>query len=94
MKTLGSFISKKTLDRSSFIDQQTVFYIFARVIKEEYGKQGIEHVTLISFRDKKIMLKISRGIWESELLLRKKQIIALINKELGGEEIIDLTISH
>ncbi len=94
MKTLGSFISKKTLERGNFVDQQTVFYIFIRIIKEEYGKQGIEHIVPVSFRERRIELKISGNIWESEILLRKKQIIALLNKELGGEEIADLAVTQ
>lgn len=94
MKTLGTFINKKTLVRGKFIDQQSVFYVFQLIIKDEYGKQGIENIVPMSFRDRKIVIKVLGSTWSIEILARRKQIIAKINKELGGEEIIDLVIGE
>ncbi|KKQ53298.1 MAG: hypothetical protein US70_C0004G0015 [Parcubacteria group bacterium GW2011_GWD2_38_11] len=94
MKTLGSFINKKTLSRGVVIDQQSVFYVFQIVIKDEYGRQGLENIVPISFRDRKIFLKTGSSFWENEILLKRKQIVAKINKEIGGEEIMDVVISQ
>ena len=94
MKTLGSFIDKKNLTRSNVVDQQTVFYVFQLIIKEEYGKQGIENITPVFFKEKKIFIKASGSTWASEIWLRRKQIVARVNKELGSEEIIDLAMNQ
>jgi hypothetical protein len=94
MKTLGSFIDKKTLVRSSVVDQQTVFYVFQLIIKEEYGKQGIENIIPVFFKEKKIFIKASGSTWASEIWLKRGYIIKRVNKELGGEEIIDLAMSQ
>ncbi|MDD5397162.1 MAG: DciA family protein, partial [Candidatus Moranbacteria bacterium] len=93
MKTLGSFIDKKTLTRRTVIDQQTVFYVFQLVIKEEYGKQGLENIVPVVFKENKIFIRTSGSIWANEIWLRRSQIVAKINKELGGEEIVDLAMS-
>ncbi|HBI50962.1 MAG TPA: hypothetical protein DDY21_03905 [Candidatus Moranbacteria bacterium] len=93
MKTLGSFINKKTLNKSAVIDQQSVFYVFQIVIKEEYGRQGLENIVPVSFRDKKVFIRTNSSFWENEILLRRKQIVAKISKELGGEEIIDIVMT-
>lgn len=94
MKTLGSFISKKNLTKSTVVDQQSVFYIFQRIIKEEYGRQGAENITPLFFREKKIFIKVSGQTWPNEVLLKRAQIVAMVNKELGGEEVIDLAMTN
>jgi hypothetical protein len=94
MQTLGSFIGKKTLTKRTVIDQQTVFYVFQLIIKEEYGKQGIENITPVFFKEKKIFIKASGSTWASEIWTRRGQIVARVNKELGSEEIIDLAMSQ
>ena len=94
MKTLGSFINKKTLVRRNVIDQQSVFYVFQLIIKEEYGRQGIENITPVFFKEKKIFIKTSGSTWASEIWLRRGQIVARVNRELGGEEITDLAMSN
>jgi len=94
MKTLGSFIDKKTLSRSSVVDQQTVFYVFQLIIKEEYGKQGTENIVPVFFKEKKIFIKASGSTWASEIWLKRGYIIKRVNKELGGDEIIDLAMSQ
>jgi len=92
MKTLGSFINKKTLTKNITVDQQTIFYIFQRIIKEEYGRQGAENITPLYFREKKIFIRVSGQTWTGEILLRRALIVAMVNKELGGEEVIDLAM--
>ena len=93
MKTLGSFINKKTLSKDVVIDQQSVFYVFHLVIKDEYGRQGIENIVPVSFRDRIIFVKTVNSMWGSEILLRKKQLVARINREIGGEEIVDIVMT-
>jgi hypothetical protein len=94
MKTLGSFINKKTLVRGNVIDQQSIFYIFQLIIKEEYGRQGTESITPVFFRERKIFIRTSGSTWANEIWLQRRQIVARVNKELGGEEITDLAIAN
>lgn len=94
MKTLGSFLNKKTLNKVMTLDEKSVFYVFSLIIKEEYGKQGAENVTPVFYKDKKIFIKTSGSIWASEIWLNRKQIVAKVNRELGSNEILDLSMSN
>ena len=93
MKTLGSFIDKKTLSRRKIIDEKSVFYIFGLVIKEEFGKQGAKNIIPTLFRDKKIVIKVVGSNWASEILLQKSYILKKLNNEFGAEEVFDLVVS-
>ena len=93
MKTLGSFIDKKTLSRRKIIDEKSVFYIFGLIIKEEFGKQGAKNIIPTLFRDKKIVIKVVGSNWASEILLQKSYILKKLNNELGAEEVFDLVVS-
>jgi hypothetical protein len=94
MQKLGSFLDKKTLSKRLIVDEKSVFYVFEFIIKAEYGRQGFEKIKPILFRDRKLFVRISGGLWEGEISLRKKEILNLLNKELGGDEIVDLIISN
>ena len=93
MKKIGSLLDKRKLARRINIDQQTIFYIFDLVIKEEYGKQGAENIKTVFLKDKKIFIKFLKPNWESEIKLQKKYILKKINDQLGENEIMDLLIA-
>ena len=93
MKKIGSLLDRRKLARKN-IDQETVFYIFRQIIKEEYGKQGAENIVPVFFRDRKIFIKATGSMWASEILTNKKQIIRKVNEHLGGEEIAELEMSN
>ena len=93
MKKIGSLLDKRRLARKK-IDQETVFYIFRQIIKEEYGKQGAENIVPVFFRDRKIFIKSTGSMWASEILTNKKHVIKKINEHLGEEEIAELEISQ
>ncbi|EKE19473.1 MAG: hypothetical protein ACD_9C00002G0002 [uncultured bacterium] len=94
MKTLGSFISKKSLVRRTVIDEKSVFYVFGLVIRQEYGIRGAESITPVFFKDKKIFIKAASSAWESEIWLSRNQIVKKVNEQLGSEEIVDLAMSQ
>ena len=94
MKKIASLLDKKRLARKTALDQESIFYIFKQVIKEEYGKQGAENIKPIFFKDKKIFVKAIGSTWVSEILTNKKHIIKKVNEQLGGEEIADLAMSQ
>lgn len=94
MKTLSSFLNKKTLVRRTGIDEKSVFYVFQMMIKEEYGRQGSENIKPVSFREKKLFIQVSGATWVNEIWLNRKNIVDKVNAQLGGEEIIDLAMSN
>jgi hypothetical protein len=93
MKKIGNLLDKRRFAKKINIDQQSVFYVFNLVIKEEYGKQGAENIKPVFFKDKKIFIKNASPNWESEILAQRKNIVKKINDQLGGDEIIDLAMT-
>lgn len=92
MRKIGSLLDKRKLAKKA-IDQQTVFYVFEMIIKEEYGRQGSKNIKPVFFEDKKIFIKLPNSFWASEISEQKKNIIKKINDQLGGDEIINLIIN-
>lgn len=92
MKKLSALLTKKTLNQRSPLDEKSVFFVFNKVIKEEYGKQGSEHIVPRLLKDRKIFVETTSSVWSGELWLNRAFIVARINSEIGNEEITDISI--
>jgi hypothetical protein len=94
MKKIGNLLDKRKFARKTNMDQESIFYVFRQIIKEEYGRQGAENIVPIFFKDKKLFIKTTGSTWENEVRLQRKSIIKKVNSRLGGEEISDLAIEQ
>ena len=87
MQSLKTFLAKKNIKRKIVLDDKTVFYLFKKIIKEEFGNVGIEKLIPDYFAQDTLHIKSQSSAWSSELELQKAKIIRQINKEIGGEQI-------
>jgi hypothetical protein len=94
MKDFKQLLKNKVVGRHAPLDEKSVFYVFQKIIKEEYGKQGIENLKPVFFKDNKIFVKAAGSAWGSEIWLNRENIVSLINKELGSNEIKEITMSN
>ena len=92
MKKLASFLKRKNIYKAVIIDDKSIFYLFGSIIKEEYGKKGVQNLTADYFKDKKIFVKAENSNWANELWLNKNIIIKRMNMELGANEIEDIVL--
>lgn len=92
MKKIGYFLKKKELVKKTALDDKSIFYIFNKIVKEEYGNRGIENVTMSQFKEKKLFIKAGNSNWANEIWLNRQSLIEKINKELGSEEIEELLV--
>jgi len=76
--------------KRSVLDDKTVFYVFKKVIQEDFGKLGIESFVPDYFTGKTIFIRCKNSAWASELWLNKNRIIRKINEELGEKVITDI----
>ncbi len=85
MKSIGKLLNKKLkqLQRPANLDDKTVFYVFKKVIQEEFGNIGAEKFRPEYFGNKVLAIKSDSSAWASELWLNKGKIIRKLNKELG-----------
>jgi hypothetical protein len=85
MKSIKNYLSKKDLFQVRNIDEKTIFYIFRKVVKEEFGNIGADKFKTEYFKDKTIFIKSDSSVWSSELWLNKDKIVRKINQEAGGK---------
>jgi len=94
MKSLKNLLDKKIGAKNQaekfILDDKDIFYIFNRVIKEEFGNMGASKLKPDYFGKKILHIRAESPTWASELWLNKKAIIRKLNKEFGQEIIADI----
>jgi len=83
MKLLKNYLAKKDIFQPKALDDQTVFFVFKKVIKEEFGNVGIEKLVPDYYKNKTIFVKSDSSNWKNELWLQKNKVVRKMNKELG-----------
>jgi len=87
MKLIKNYLAKRNVFQPKMLDEQTVFYVFRKVIKEEFGNVGIENLIPNYYNNKTIFVKSDSSAWASELWLNKDRIVRKMNGELGDGSI-------
>ncbi len=91
MKSLRSLLTYKSPERLArkklVLDDKTVFYVFNKVIAEEFGLIGKQKFTPDYFSGKTLFVKAENSAWSAELWTNRGKIIAKINQEIGEEAV-------
>lgn len=94
MKSLKVLLDKKIgakkITKNFVLDNKDIFYLFNRVIKEEFGNIGAAKLKPDYFGKKILHVQAGSPAWASELWLNKKEIIRKLNKDSGQEIITDI----
>ena len=94
MKTLKSLLSKRKelhLAPAALTDKD-IFYIFRRVVKEEFGALGESKFQADYFKNKTIFIKSESSVWAAELFSNRSRIVRKLNEELGEGAIRDIKL--
>lgn len=83
MQLIRNYLAKRNVFQPRILDDQTVFYVFRKVIKEEFGNLGAEKLIPDYYNNKTIFVKSTSSSWASEIWLHKDRIMRKINSELG-----------
>jgi hypothetical protein len=83
MKSLKNLFAKRENKKRTALSDKDIFYIFSKIIKEEFGNIGASKLKADYFKNKTIFVKSGSLAWASELFLSRNMIIRKINKELG-----------
>ncbi len=67
MKTLKSLLNKRENLKKISLTDKDIFYIFQKVIKEEFGNYGSEKLKADFFKNKTIFVKCESSNFASEL---------------------------
>ena len=90
MKKIDQLLKSRDADKKMVLDEKTIFYIFGKIIEEEYGKKGVSNFFPVAYKGKKLFIKSPSSSWKNELWLNKGEILRKVNLELGGTEILDI----
>lgn len=94
MRTLKDLLPKKHLSVAKEVDEKTVFHIAKRVVEQEYGVRGVENITPVFYKEKKLFLAPRSSLWASEILLQRVHLTKCINATLGTEAVIEIKITR
>lgn len=97
MKNIGQWLAKKNVEPEraepkKYWDDKSIFYAFQRVIKAEYGAQGLKNFQADFWKNGKLFVRTESSVWASELQLKREEIRAKINQELGAEEVREIKL--
>ncbi len=85
MKALGDILSGRKLQKKQILDDKTVFFVFKKVIEEEFGQIGKSKFTPDYFAKRILFVRAQNSAWSAELWTNKARIIQKINEELGED---------
>lgn len=97
MKNLKDLLPKKHLHtprhgREGGFDDQTIFHIAKKVLREEYGLRGVENIIPVRYFEKKLYLSSSSSLWGNEIWLERNRLQEQMNAFLGQQVIIEIKI--
>jgi len=94
MQQLKKILASKKIQPPLSLDDKTVFYIFDKVIKEEFGNLGAGKFSADYFNNKKLFIKSTSSAWASELWLNKEKIRQKINRLIGEEAVKEIKLKN
>lgn len=84
MRSLRDFIGKREGNfHVSQLDDKTVFFLFRKIIREEYGNRGVNELSPVIFSEGVLSIKASNPLYSNELWMRRDVLIDRMNRELG-----------
>ena len=99
MKNIGqwligknNFSAQSPAEQKKQWDQKSIFYAFQRVVKDEYGAQGLKNFVPDFWKNGRLFVRVESSVWASELQLNRNELRVKLNKELGGEEVREIKV--
>jgi len=93
MRLLKSFLNRKNFNKKTDLDEKTVFCVFEKIIKREYGRMGGENIKPRYYKKGKIFVKTGSSNWANEIWLNRADLAKKINQELGSDEIKEIALN-
>lgn len=83
MRVLGDILGQRKFRKIQALDDKTVFFVFRKIIRAEFGNLGVGKFTPDYFANKTLFIKAESPAWSAELWTNRGKIADLINKEIG-----------
>jgi hypothetical protein len=93
MKRIDYLLNQKK-PRQRPLDEKSLFFLFRRVIREEYGTKGEQSLAPRLFKNNKLFLEAKSSNWANEIWTNRQEVIKKINKEIGKEELREIKVQR
>ncbi|TXH06104.1 MAG: DUF721 domain-containing protein [Candidatus Moraniibacteriota bacterium] len=93
MRSLKEFFGKRgSSDQCGPLYDKTVFFIFRKIIREEYGTRGAAELEPASFSEGVLAVKSRNPLYSNELIIRQESIREKINSALEQDAVQELRL--
>lgn len=92
MRLIKNLLLNRGKKKLIALTDKDIFYIFDKIIKEEFGNIGASNLKADFFKNKTIFVKSESSAWGSELFSNRTSIIKKLNKELGEGVVREIKI--
>lgn len=75
------------------MDEKSIFYLFQKIIKEEYGNQGFQKLKPVFLKNGKLFIESQSSVWANEIYLNRENFVQKMNQEIGEREIFEIKIN-
>lgn len=87
MKSFQGILEKKIRayqgSQARACDEKTLVFLFQKVLKQEYGAQGLHALVEATYKEETLLIRVSKSLWETELNVQKKFLVEELNKLAG-----------
>lgn len=95
MRSLNEFIRKRSsTSQVTPVDDKTVFFLFRKIVREEYGLRGGLELEPVEFREGVLSVKANNPLYASELWMRKEALLSHMNQSLEQEVVKELRLAR
>lgn len=93
MRSLKDFIGKRggSIEVAK-LDDKTIFFIFRKIIREEYGSRGAAELEPVAFVDGVLSIKANNPLYSSELWVRRETMREKMNTALEQDVVRELRL--
>lgn len=93
MRSLREFIGDRNgTPQGTPLDDKTVFFIFRKIIREEYGLRGESELEPVAFGEGILSVRANNPLYSSELWIRRESILGRMNSSLEQEAVKELKL--
>ncbi len=93
MRSLKDFIGKRNNSvQAAPLDDKTVFFIFRKMIREDYGARGSAELEPVIFADGILSIKANNPLYSSELWVHRETIRERMNTALEQNAVLELRL--
>jgi hypothetical protein len=95
MRSLKEFMEKRGVGYPQSplrVDDKTIFHLFRKIVREEYGARGATELTPATFSEGVLSVKANNPLYSSELWMRREAVIERINTALEGEGVKEIRL--